>query len=575
MSLGTKAETARIWRPDAGPLLEQLNTQTTSFLQRLELHQTEGRLRFSPEKINFLSSFIHSFAKTRNDRADEVDTDAYREALDFINDPNLFPYSTFNVDCIDGRVLPILVGGFIAKFGGALRIPAAQPKEFIIDNEGQAALREDSNFAHRLNEFFEKQDGEKKDENTLVQILDSHLGCAAREIMSPGHIDKGLWVDVKEKRYMAKALQRHTEKNHKGKRILPIQVSFDPANGGLYMGLERDEVFYEGEKDKSFYSEKTQLMNLAVSGKIISSEMIAWQLAPFGPNDGQKVFDQFEFKPRFDWRKDYVNSARQFWAYIGQMVDHGVLESKIIPMIKEVYKQDFDTMDPGEIKTRALLLLSNAFSFYLHNRDENGHLPISKEGAPIYNNYQHAVHRERCVAVTEGGYAPFPADPEDPSGQNMDAFVVYSKDLDSLPANVITAVSIVQANRREKRIIDDAHMPVPVIVKRIERSEFTDDDWKRLESMDFSDMPDSWIYWDRDLLENYISGKENTKEPTHIKTAVWELLRKIQTLYDPKNGLVQSITNGDVVIVPAIFDQDRRMRKIIPFTRNGLDASRT
>ena len=568
MGIAAKSET-RGYRPESPILLEQLQNQTKSFLQRLQLHRTDGSLRFTQEKISFLDSFITSFAKTRNKRSDEVDTPEYGEALEHINSAELFPYSTFAVDCIDGRVLPILVGGFIAKFGGVLRLPAAQPKEFIINQAGEPTLRKNSNFANRLKDIFAKQDSDKKGEDTIIQILDSHLGCAAREAMSPGHTDKGLWVDIQEKRRMAKAMKRHVTKDHPNKRILPIQVSFDPAGGDLYMGLERDEVFLPVQADESYYSDKTQLLALAKNDKILSSKTISWRLASLGSNDEKKLFNNFEFEPKFDWRNEYVNSARQFWGYMGQMVHHKVLEKLIYPQMEAVYKDELKMMDPGEIKTRGLILLANAFSYYLHNRDEQGNLPNIGEVENKY--YEHHTHRERCVTITEGGFAPFPADVDDQTGQNMDAFVVYSKDLDSLASNVLTAAQIVQANRREKRINDDVHMPVPVLLKEMVRNELNDDQWKRLELFDFSDLSENWIHWDINLLDNYMVKKQGIMSHSPITMVVWELMQKMQILYNGKNGLNTLLTDGDLVIVPVIADQDRRLRKIIPFTRNGLD----
>jgi hypothetical protein len=565
-----KSETHRLYRPESPVLLEQLRSQTDSFLHRLEGHKTEGLARFSPEKLQFLRNFFGYFAETRNQRADAIDTPEYDEALAWINNPELFPYSTFSVDCIDGRVLPILVSGFIAKFGGALRLPAAQPKEFLIDQTGEPALRKDSNFARRLEDIYKKQDEGGFGDDTIVQILDSHLGCAARQNMSPGHSDKGLWVDVQQKRRMAKAMKKHVAETYPHKRILPIQLSFDPADGSLYMGLERDEIFQKHGDDESFFDDKTHLVSLATNDHILSSKTIAWNLSALSddPNPSLKPFNQFEFYPPLDWRNNYVDSARQFWAYMTQMVNHGILEKDIIPRIQAVYKADFAQMDPHEVRTRAVILLASAFSYYLHNRNEQGILPeLSGEKK---NYYQYDIHKERSVTVGEGGYSPFPASQNDPSGQVMDSFAVYSKDTDSLVSNVITAVSIVQSNRREKRISDSVRMPVPVIVKELVRNEFDDDQWKRLERFDFSDLPENWVKWDRNLLDDYMTKKEGIASHSPIINVIWKLMLKMQALYNPKTDLTQSLTDGDVVVFPTIADQDRRIRKVIPFTRNGF-----
>lgn len=561
-------EATATYKPEPDVLHKQLTFQTQSFIDRLKEQKIEGFSRFSPEKLQFLNTFFGHFTETRNRRADEIDSPEYTEALDWIN--GLFPYSTFTVDCIDGRVLSVLIAGFIAKFGGTLRLPAAQPKEFLIDEKGEPVLRTDSNFALRLQDIFKKQDQENAGDDTVVQVLDSHLGCKARQDISPGHKDNGLWVDVKQKKRMAKAMINHVAEKYPHKRILPIQISFDPSDGSLYMGLERNKVFEEHSGDEAFFNdpEKTNLLSLATNDQILSSKTLAWQLSAQqdDPNPMSKPFNQFEFYPPLDWRNNYVDSARQFWAYMTQMVNHGVLEEYIIPRIQKIYGEEYKNMDANEAHTRAVILLASAFSYYLHNRNEQGIVPrpYSK------NYYPYDVHKERCVTVGEGGYAPFPAASNDESGQVMDSFAVYSKDADSLIPNVMTAVSIVQSNRRGNRISDDIKMPVPVIVQELVRAELNEGQWRRLERSDFSDLPETWVKWNRESLDDYLTRKEGIRSHSPIIDVVWKLMMKMQILYSPRSDLAQSLTDGDIAIFPMIVDQDRRARKVIPFMLNGF-----
>src|ERR1051326_2161225 len=81
-----------------------------------------------------------------------------------------------------------------------------------------------------------------KDENihAIVEIIDSHVGCAAREAekIARGKYpkDNGLLTDVIQKLEMCEAMKEyvHTLFNRK-KDIFPINISTDPQNGCMYM----------------------------------------------------------------------------------------------------------------------------------------------------------------------------------------------------------------------------------------------------------------------------------------------------------------------------------------------------
>lgn len=524
-------------------LLPRLKGQLTQFTLTLkDIHSGRERSLLKDRGMDFIHKFYLTFIGERNSRANEVESEDVQKAVEIAS--HLFGNPIFGVMCIDGRVLPTLFGGFPAKFGGFLRVPAGDLPEFVQGKHNGLTLLENSNFHRRLDDAFQKN-------NTVIQILDSHVACAAREKETKGRgeesNDHGLLRDVMRKREIAQAMIQHTETRHPSKTVIPIQFSFDPHNGYGYMGLEKTNAVAYASQNGGFTPEviKTLVGQSNRTYGVISTEELA-----HGPGV-EHVFRQHAFE--INWKYNYGPSAIQFWTAIDRMRD------TLLPLIRDrvcaIYPEKHDDR---EIEIRALLLLTNAFSGYLLNQ----------------KSYEFNTHNEQCVVVSEGGYGPFATA----------SFAVFSRARAQLATNVDFAASIVRDNRGAGRIHDQTanfgneksfkKAPVPVIVEEIVRGELTDKDWEKIRAIDFSDLP-SMQYrgadW-RTMTKHEFSVYINSKDPSiewRVVEALNTLRERMAILYNPEQSTAAQLIDGAIVALPVLADAERRIQAIVPFILSG------
>ncbi|KKP66464.1 MAG: hypothetical protein UR68_C0025G0011 [Candidatus Roizmanbacteria bacterium GW2011_GWA2_35_19] len=562
---------------------------------------------YGPEQLSqndreYTRKFLHDFINTRNSRAQTVSSEEYdryiREEVE-----TMFPYPTFGLDCIDGRVLPVLLGGYAAKFGGFLRLPAGDPvKDFISLRGGDLALKSGSNYANRIDEAFLRRNTDH-----IAQILDSHVGCAAREKAEKkaGHKpnDKGLLVDVLRKKAMGEAIKNYVSINdgsNNKREILPVQVTFDTDNGFMYMGLEADDAIEAAIAAKGFTPDV--LKKLSQSWKILSTkEMLS--------DEVKETLKGYAFKP--DWENNYIGTLSQFWENIKRLKN-----SYIFDIIKTRLKITYSHLDKEingngrEIEERAMILLANMYSGFLLNY-RTREIKVKKgEKILIARPYPYSKHQEECIVASEGGYGPY----------KVKSFGVHILDEKSLPENIALAYNIIQNNRngytddagREhaptinnyfgiygpendlfKRKTKKDKVPVPLIMQHTVRTGefffYEDKYWERLKDLNFSFIlrmkekeKVDWVYMeDADFIKKtikYLNIKPDDTIGLAIAKDVNILRRKVAALYkyyifDEKGEkvypLANKLINGDITLLPVLADQNREIHKIIPFLANG------
>src|SRR5690606_30084858 len=108
--------------------------------------------------------------------------------------------------------------------------------------------------------------------------------------------------------------------------IIPIQTSFDPHSGFLYMGLETDEALRYVSENGGEYTEKV-LQDLVRKGKVLST------LQLIGDLQLDTVFLEHIFP--LDWKAKYVESAGLFWKNIS------TFKESVLPAIEEKVKEVF------------------------------------------------------------------------------------------------------------------------------------------------------------------------------------------------------------------------------------------
>jgi hypothetical protein len=565
-------------------LHERIGGQITGFINLLESYN--GKLpaerQRCPEDYAYLRNFFPDFVSDRNARAEEVNTDEYKETLKVAE--KLLPMTPFSVMCMDGRVKPIHVFGFSAGVGGSIRVPGGLLKEFFRGKDGELALDGKSNFAELLAEAL------KRNSSSLAEIFDSHYACAARkgEEQSRGGIpdDEGLYSDVLHKKEMVQATRKFILENYDGDstQVALIQSSFNPITGFLYMGLETDAALAfareeagrkevekaaaEGRAPETAvpaYS-KDVLAKLIDEGKIISTgALIDHPLI-------RKAFDDHFFA--VSWKNNYVDTATRFWTGLSEMKDD------LLPLFEDSLKRIYPELaiankkTKKELEERAMLLMSNAYNAYLHNSDhsESAYLAMDDHAYEKEKHYEYDAHIEQGIKISEGGYPPY----------DIPMFVIFSGDEDNMPANIELASGIVRDNRIKGRVDyekagygcaeDFAKAPVAIVMQEIVRdTRLTEADWETLEQIDWGDLPDK--EWDKMTpaeFANYLAGK-GTDRPISLTLAnsLENLRRKMAKIFDKNSVTSAHLIEQLKVVLPVICDQDRKTHAVIPFVKLG------
>lgn len=479
-------------------------------------------------------TFVEMIAE-RNKRAEDLDSSEVHEAIGIVN--RLLPYFTYGVLCMDGRVNRTLMFGIpIGSKGGFIRLPAGDPQEFAPAEKGGVMLRPNSYFANVL-------DKAAPEDVEIVEVLDSHVGCAARnrieEPKSQDRGDKGLLQDVKRKKKIATALLGRSEKT------IPVQTSFDPTHGYLYMGLEKDAVLAQAEKADGFTPKLLEDLadqdEILYTGNIVHDPQI------------QKLFEEHQID-QFDWESNYRNTTVSFWRNIDRMVTNNHLAEYLQ---KTYIKEIFPGMNEKELQERSILVLANAYNAYHLNKD---------------GQYPHAEHKESCIVISEEESGPLGKSP---------SFALFSDATDMYDENLRLAEGLIRSNRKEGRVKDHtgqysnedtesdfARAPVPVLHQTIIREEGTDWDHVRAIVSDEGAIPKDWYKINSKQFQDHLR-KIDPFMPLSTYNALDALRREMSAIYDPEGNTDEALFDGSLEIVPVLVDSKRRVQAIVPFIHFG------
>lgn len=500
----------------------------------------------------FQKDFYKQFLLDRNTRAADVKTPTYSDIASLAR--SQFPVRSFWNLCMDGRVKTVLTNGVTAKVGSSIRVPGGILREFVRNENGKIVLLRESNFANVLDNTLERSD-------TIAEIFDSHIACAARkaEEESKGKDleDTGLLRDVLHKQEMLIAIAEYLkEKYGQEKKILAIQISFDPHDGFMYMGLETEKaIAYAKEVAEKIESDGYEgyqwqytdavLQNLVKEGSIIHTKALIQD------ESIQKILKAHAFMP--DWQHDYRHSAAHFWQ--GIVACKEALSSILTEKLTRIYPQLKHEKNSIELEERIILLLTNLFSGFLLN--QTGHYPYSE-------------HREECVKVSPGGFPPY----------DISAFVVLSSDEKNLVSTIQLAVSLVRSNRKAQRVHDRSGLfssptafsqaPVPIILQSIVREPLTDHEWDAMAHIDWSDLPKDWEKLSDVAFLRYLQKKGEVHVAAAL--AINDLRRRMRILFDADHVTSERLISQHITALPTVMDSQRKTHFIVPFIKLGFSS---
>lgn len=556
---------------DFPPLEPELERSAHSFLSSfIAVDQKRPDVRESREYAMMMYQLLQ-FIFSREQRLADINSKLVQDAIRIKE--ALLPFGTPKLSiCIDVRVNPKLHSGV---HGNAFQTAAGDnAHEFVQVEHSEELVLRDGEFSRMIRRAFKNADD-------LFEALDSHRHCAARqkqvESMGIYAPDGGLMNDVLRKKRMTTAIERHVRETYRGrKRVTCIQTSFDTHTGYLYTGLENclpDDL--QAEEDRSPLEQEivrdgfteSVLNQLAESGRIVSTRHLAEN-----PNDQtlKQLFMEHYFS--INYPQDYQSSTINFWTAIQAM------SQSALPVIREklisVFPHLADKECEKELQQRALLLLANAFSGFLHNTAPNG---SSKP-------YPFDEHDESVIVISytdKGPYdraRPFNLDPQIPN----------------LLGEIGLAQELVRTNRNEGRMSDleresrdifygakgesgKEYNKCPILVFSFSRLKRIPDPHvlSVLRSLDWSDFQSiNWMDMNNEDFLNYLDEKFSNI-PSYVANGINELRHHAITLHQREgDSTTELFIHGNLAPVCVLAGPNRETLTIIPFLSNGYKQRR-
>lgn len=534
----------------AGVAMPQLNgTISEQLAQYLEAEKKINNRRANPRNdigpaLAMLQFKFGRFIESRNQRVEDLGSTELCEAKDIKRE--IFPLGIPKlVLCLDGRIMPKTVAGMQ---GNAVRVAAADVAGFVPRrNDGHLMLRPESSFAELLKRAFSKTD-------QLVEVLDSHIGCAARgkaesETKGTKPEDGGVSTDVRRQKAKAKAIREFVQQTYNGaKQIWVFQTSFDPHTGFMYMGLEVDGNLHDPLVQERGYSIFV-LETMVLQERIVSTKHLLEEA------DGQikAIFEENKFE--LDYEHDFRYSSVRFWQTVKAIADKvaPLIEAKLIKVYPHLQQQE----NAAELRQRAVLLLANCFNAFLLN--QHGH-------------YSYGEHDESIIVATRSEKGPFPT---------ARPFSVYPES-PNLSHDIRLAQGLIRNNRRDGRISREekavaakffpvtenyALSPVPMVC--FERMETVCNDLEAVQKANWSDLIDlNWIGMSDTEFSDYLKRKV-----PNLTLSTGETINKLRhraiKLYEPGQPATELLLGGGIVPLWVLAGPNRMNYAILPFLTAG------
>lgn len=499
----------------------------------------------------YLRNFTTTALEERAERARDVISPEVQTASNIAD--NFFTSEPYRLGCIDGRNKFIYAFGVPPDIGGDYRLPAGDPLEIKRGPYGRMVIPKDSHYSEALSAVIKKSNGKRP-----AILLDSHIGCAARKIMSDGtkqredrktYDDSGLLDDVKRKKEIAGAIHDFSQQETIGSDPLEtVQYSYHPRTNYIYMGLERDENIEEADAMGGYTAEVLETMQQ--EGKILYTGDIAEH------ETVRTALERKLFRP--DFKSNYRDSMRKFWSNIEALAEDTELmdafESELTKVFPELDSSDDEHEYSKQVKLQLLLL--NTYMGYLNNVAGT----VAKD------------HTENTVVVTDREYGPF---------NHVSGFQV-SRNSGDIPADVDLGIGIILNNRESdghSEAIRDVtgtyedgeyiNAPVSVLVQVVDREGLPD--WDEMAETDFSDLGEfDWRKMPQNEFNQYIIEKRPGISAKALED-INRLREKARKLLEPYEPTSDKIINGDVHVTYVITDRNRNAKLILPLEYRGYE----
>jgi len=550
-------------------LFKQLDLFIYTQCERCNLHlQNAASIRRNNKNFEWIKEFSIKHFISRIKRATDLESQEVFEAQKLAREYIGEKCHVFFATCVDGRNMPSIMFSKPPHVGGVLRTPAGTINGFMLgQNPDKVFIDHDSFVVKKIISLLREKAG-----GTVFYSLDSHIGCAARtqihETEGGNQHDSGLRSDIINKMMTARGMvELQKELVAKGEnvaKIIPTFFTYDPRNGGILTGLEMhtdsEDVAKEG-----FTEEKLE--------KLASEGLILRSIDFFRNPDVIRLIEN-EVKPNSaDFRNNYPVSLLNNWKAIQNLFGSGdgTVYLLILNKLRDIYHQRSEVKRHGDLSHKiSQEVLEHKAKFILRNLVTRFSIAGTSDKWP-YNE-----HKEEMIVITDGGYAPFPS---------IDAFAVFSKDLNSLVLNTKLTIDLLRSFRRTRKIknpIGEIEMsehefssaPIFISNKAILK-DLSEESFDNLTDVDINSIF-STIKWDSsevlawrksDIANKILSIVDSKTVKIEMSgtlrfvDAVYELFDRMRILMKDKQ-FRQMIINGNIVIFNTIVNRNR-MPKII------------
>lgn len=477
----------------------------------------------------------------------------------------------FFATCIDGRTMPLVMFSRPPHIGGVLRAPAGIVQGFMRGvKPGTVRIDYESLIVSRITQLLLSKKGEN-----IFYGFDSHFGCAARKQIHDrrgGHEkDGGLRSDVISKLMMAQGLLELREElvaqGNDPAKVIPTFFSFDPHSGYVTAGLE---MHVDLPEVVTFGYTPEVIADLQERGLIVQTEKLMQY---------EKIHRELEtvLQPNSaDFRKSFPQSLLRNWQALMKLYADGEGSSfkVVLKHVTQMYvNSGWEVGEVNNIKAKkiAVRTVQQKAKFLLKNIVTRYSIAGTGDHWPFEN------HKEDLVVITEGGYAPFPS---------LDAFAVYSQDLEALLPNTQLAIELIRSFRATGKVTDPTNLfktdvafqSAPVFVSSKAILRFADTHiWERLQKLKLAEVF-AKIDWDsKEVLNwgraemltalNTISNISDIDFSLPLASAFVDVLYEVfhrMRLMMKNKVFREMLLRGEIIVLSTIVDSNRQPRLIIP-----------
>lgn len=498
------------------------------------------------KETKFIKATATRFLQTRKNRAEDLERQDFQAALELAQSAMLFPI--YRVLCVDGRIWPSLLAGLIT--GGSIRIPAGNIPDFTQSESGDHLFLPDNTyFADLLTKAFAEND-------TIVEILDSHRGCAAAKekamLRAGEQIDGGLLLNVQRHMGIKAAIEswveKYNSKHGSHKRAVVMHISSIPGSpdGGFIIGLRKEYCITVAQNNGGFTAEV--LEKLFSSGEILSTNQLLTD--PLVAEGLTQLATKHPLQD-IDWGERYGKSAYIFWKAFTEFVSFPELLSEIRRKIVKILP--YLEQDKLKLDVHAKVVLAGVLATWLKFQKN------------------HTVHQERvCVITKHAERGPFS------KSDDLDSFTIFTLDPDIhhhilLTLNLMRSIrktisTEVYAEAKDNPLVQQQYVSAPAIffAQEIIRDDI---DWPEVQKVDWTDIANlPWFYMSSTEFLSFLKTK-------HISLAcalAIDALRKtLVDLYNPQRVTSRLLMEGSITIFAVLADKYRKPQALIPFLLSG------